>query len=629
MTGSGTGLLRSRSVPGLQGVGQSKQIQLFGHGKKVTLGFTISGAVDRLITKAPPNVSDKACKMTEMVAEPSWRWAPHMNRAEEIKPEKPVDNVPKNMKFPRVQPAWMKHAGHVLRFYAFFQEHVVERWDENCRYRNVVMQYFLEDGTMNIMEPKIENSGLMQGQFLKRMQVPRPDGMGFIGPGDFVVGEDIDLYGVRYHITGADRFTRWFFEENGWHMGEDESFQKDTWQKTYTMGKMAERGELPLSRSAVEAKALTKYVSGSPVVDHKFIQFLHNDRKVLRFKAYWDDPTLYGNRIYFTVHYYLSDNTAEINEAHARNSGRDAYPVFFKRGPMYKSNKINCCPAMLAPEPDPYLPKDLMVGGSVNVWRRKFVIYDCDDFTQNFYKEFLGYDQKANCIDVSEIPKKHVKLQPPPHNGIGTDEDSLENCARIQPKAAKQDLHRLMTQTGIILRFECRMVNGEPEDENRRFIVGFFPADDNVACWELPVRNSGHLGGKFAEKKRAKNPDTGKYFKMSDLAIGQTVTIAAQPMLILRADEFTLKYLEDHADQFPLADPLYCAHRLVPILGTPEMQDPNGVDPDTLKAICQEHGFYILDHEIVTLLRHFCASEGGAPVISGPAVLSCLQQAAQ
>ena len=37
--------------------------------------------------------------------------------------------------------------------------------------------------------------------------------------------------------------------------------------------------------------------------------------------------TRYGARIYFIIHYFLADNTVEINEAHCRNSGRDAYPV--------------------------------------------------------------------------------------------------------------------------------------------------------------------------------------------------------------------------------------------------------------------------------------------------------------
>ena len=31
---------------------------------------------------------------------------------------------------------------------------------------------------------------------------------------------------------------------------------------------------------------------------------------------------------------------------------------------------------------------------------------------------------------------------------------------------------------------------------------------------QVPVRNSGHMGGKFADKRRIKNPDTGDYFKL-------------------------------------------------------------------------------------------------------------------
>jgi len=128
---------------------------------------------------------------------------------------------------------------------------------------------------------------------------------------------------------------------------------------------------------------------GQPPADLKLVQFLQNDRKVLRFKSYWDDPTLYGNRIYFTIHYYLADNTCEINEAHARNSGRDGYPVFYKRGKMLKNNRINAYPGMLEPDPQVYMPEDLVVGEPIDVWGRKIVLYDCDDFTQNFYKEHL------------------------------------------------------------------------------------------------------------------------------------------------------------------------------------------------------------------------------------------------
>ena len=47
------------------------------------------------------------------------------------------------------------------------------------------------------------------------------------------------------------------------------------------------------------------------------------------------------------------------------------------------------------------------------------VLYDCDDFTQKFYLDYLGLDQREGRIDVSEKPLTHLKLTPPPHNGVG------------------------------------------------------------------------------------------------------------------------------------------------------------------------------------------------------------------
>ena len=42
-------------------------------------------------------------------------------------------------------------------------------------------------------------------------------------------------------------------------------------------------------------------------------------------------------------------------------------------------------------------------------WIGEVVLFDCDDFTQKFYKEYLGTDQRANRLDVSEKPVTHLK----------------------------------------------------------------------------------------------------------------------------------------------------------------------------------------------------------------------------
>jgi len=373
----------------------------------------------------------------------------------------------------------------------------------------------------------------------------------------------------------------------------------------------------------VDAKTMTKYIAGQPPAT-KINQFLLNDRKVLRFKGYWDDHTLYGARIYVVIHFFLSDNTIEINEAHARNSGRDAYPMFLKRGLLFKNPQCQPILGMLEPDKIPYMPEDLRVGESIMVWGREVVLYECDDFTIQFYKDYMDYDQTQAKIDVSERPIRHVKLPPPPHNGIGTEEDSLINCEMIQPKPPKQDLVRLMTLSGEVLRFETRMLNGEPEDTMRRFVISYFPADHTVMVSETNQRNSGHMAGKFAKKERKKNPDTGKFFKMTDFYVGACVTFASQPMEIIRADEHCLQYLEANCHEYPKADAWRIANKLLPIADV--LRDPAGIQPDDLKDAALSNGIDLCDHEVITMLRRFPVSEGD-PVISGLEILKAMGKA--
>jgi len=625
---------KSQSTPtvGLMGLGIEMPRQ--GHqGRKSTFKFRFDGEVLDLHNNEAARASETAVKMAQQVKDhPSWRLvASQMGlTAENVRPgpmgmDDHPPQVHENMRWPRVTPAWLKHDKQVLRFYAFFQESISERPDENSRYRQCVIMYYMEDGTIRISEPRQENSGIPQGTFLKRHRVNKPDGSGFMGPGDFRVSEDIVIYGRRFHLTGSDRFTRWFFEENGIDLGPDEPVVEDMWEKNYKFTKIAEKGDLAKSRNVVEAKQLNAYMLGVPPAGRKFQQFLENDRKVLRYYAFWDDTTLYGSRVYAKCHYFLADNTFEVNEAHSRNSGRDNYPNFFKRAPLYKENTVTAYPGMLKADPQPYLPEDLIVGTSFEVWGRKFVLYDVDDFTRMFYSEYLGIDQKENVLNVEAPPLRHTVLPPPPHCGPGREEDSLINVLMIAPKPPKQDLGRMMKLTGEILRFEAKMVTGQPEDEIRRLVISYYPADDEIMVSEIQQRNSGFTGGRFCQKKRSKNPDTGVYFTLADLAVGKFVTIKSHPLVIIRADEHCLQYCEAHPEQFPYADPVLVARKLTPLRGEPQLQDEAGADPDLIKYLAVQAGCDIIDHEIITLIRFFAMEEQeGAPKISWEKVVATM-----
>lgn len=82
--------------------------------------------------------------------------------------EKPINDY-----IPKIPPAWLKYDRKVLNFDGYFQEHVVENKNENYRIRKCSIYYYLVDGTIYVTEPKIENSGITQGVFIKRQKIPK------------------------------------------------------------------------------------------------------------------------------------------------------------------------------------------------------------------------------------------------------------------------------------------------------------------------------------------------------------------------------------------------------------------------------------------------------------------------
>ena len=64
-----------------------------------------------------------------------------------------------------------------------------------------------------------------------------------------------------------------------------------------------------------------------------------------------------------------------------------------------------------------------------------------------------------------------------------------------------------MNKDKIVLRFAARILPTPgarlvDNDAGRRFVVSFFAADDSVSVFEPPQRNSGIVGGKWAERGR-------------------------------------------------------------------------------------------------------------------------------
>jgi len=376
---------------------------------------------------------------------------------------------------------------------------------------------------------------------LKRHRLPKPDGTGFYGPQDIRCGTNLVIYAKTFRIINGDDFTKWFYENSFLEFGLPEEAPSDAFAEST---KKPVDVRQTVTRDVVDGREYTELMLGGNRKNAKLQQYLANDRKVLRFHCFWDDHTRYGSRQYFVLHFFLADDTVEILECYARNSGRDPYPVFYKRTPLKKNPIISPTPGTLEPEPVLYKPHDLIVGDAIDIYGRKLVIYDCDDFTRSFYKDYLGFEQHS--LPIEQPEQVHIQLSHAPHTGIGSEEDSLASCIALRPKPPRKDIVKLMSNSDRVLRFQAKMNNNLPEDKARTFVIGIFLADDTVAVWETRNRNSGHTEGKWAERSKKRNKATGEFFQPSDFSVGGVVEINGMPFLITKADEYTQKLMAEN-----------------------------------------------------------------------------------
>jgi hypothetical protein len=449
-------------------------------------------------------------------------------------------------------PAWVALDRKVLRFYAYFKEAVFSSPVENFRVRKCVIYYYLEDDSLHIAEPKIENSGIPQGVFVKRHRVPKASGE-YVGVPDLGLGADLTIYGRNFHMYDCDAFTRAFYESNGRPLGEPEEAPLDPFTKKNTVKTTCHNKLMHPHKEFMEA-SLGKSMYGTDIEGTQ--KFLRNDGKVLRFYATWSDPNLFGEKQAFIVHFFLADDTVEVLEVQQPNSGRDPFPALLKRCKLpqnYKDHTADMSSIGWQRDKEVryYTEADFRVGDYITVYGRKIFLCGADRFTQEFYIENFGMTAadfpRLNMDDEAEtVPR----LLPPPHTGFGSEEDSLGSFLYLMPKIPKQDFKKLMENDGLSLRFAARFLNAQPEDRDRRFVITYFLNNDTISIFEKFDRNSGFVGGKFLERTRCKNQATGEYFRPVDLYAGASVAINSFVFQLVDADDSTIQFMERNPQVF-------------------------------------------------------------------------------
>ena len=452
--------------------------------------------------------------------------------------------TPKNYAIPRIPPVWLKYDRHVLRFYAYFQEAVNENPNENFRVRKCVIMHHLDDETTYVTEPRVENSGIPQGVFIKKHKIPKEGG--FLQWRDFRTRQNIQMYGRVFRIIDCDEFTRNFYLEQGVELDGPENYPSDTFDKTRLMVNFKQNPP-----DTMEVKEYNEVKLGGGHPNRNLKSFIENDRRILSFDVLWDDTSYDGGLKFYKLNFYLADNTIEVQELRQVNTGNETFPMMLRRMKVPKQPILTPCPALSLKQEEFYNYNDLLIGNTVKVYGKDLQIYGCDEYTQNWYKQNLGIELKP--IQVQK-PSNYLPSNPiPAHNGYGTEEDSMGNVLKLMPNPPKADMYKIFDNDQHVLRYESKIVSSSYEDEIRKFILCFYPSDDSIKVFEVVERNSGIVGGKFLERRKFKNPYTKKFYEHTEFLIGSTIVLQNYRFLLTNCDEYTFNYMESRPLEFPQA----------------------------------------------------------------------------
>lgn len=283
-------------------------------------------------------------------------------------------------------PQWLKYDKNVLKFDGYFKEHITESAYENYRIRPCSILYYLDDDSIHVIEPQKENSGIVQGDLVKRQRVKYhdiqdPENKRDISWKDFNLQKNILIYGKNFRLCNCDKFTRDYLGSQGIMLNSPEKIPEIDFSSKYSMVDFNS-----VRKNIMELKEFTEVALGGGHPNNGLKQFLENDRKVLRFDITWYSPYEKEEKKY-KLHYYLADGQIEICEIKVNNSGLDPFPKLLRKCKLPKIPRMVYCPGIVTREEEYYTPKDLYVGGHIYVYNRKCQIVGCDEFTRNWYKE--------------------------------------------------------------------------------------------------------------------------------------------------------------------------------------------------------------------------------------------------
>ena len=376
-------------------------------------------------------------------------------------------------------PSFLEHDRRVLLFNAYYEEDVLQSAIEDKRLMKCEIYFYVEDGTIEIIQTKQENSGIPQGVFLRRKRVEKPiksvhdiqdSNKQYYGINDLKIGNDVEIYSRVFRIVDCNQSTKEYVKKyHGWQEVDviPLPFPRDSFAEEYKEKMRRESGVAGVDRKRKmhDLKEVMESMLGKQLSTTDRGAFLERGQQTLCFHAIWDDrQRLYGDIQYYRLFYFLADDTIEILPIHKKNDGRYPSPKLLKRMKLPKNGDGS--------RSEHYSWKDLCIGKVIDVFGRSMLLAKCDSFTRAHY-EANGLALKDNLPLEPQEEKIDFIRQIPPYNGFGSEEDSLRSCTGgINPPPVKRDLTKLREKQGIILRFNARLLSDKVRICSRPTVVG-------------------------------------------------------------------------------------------------------------------------------------------------------------
>ena len=300
--------------------------------------------------------------------------------------------------------------------------------------------------------------------------------------------------------------------------------------------------------------------------EHKY---LHGDNRVLRFKCIeLTDPNhqsmvdkMAGTSTTLCLSYFLVDDHIDVRVVRSTRVSHDDPTAILKKCKLPK----NWRQASVGAKQEYYSFEDLVCGATIDCFGRKIFLTGCDEPTRQFYQE-KGITQREIILENARSVRaeKDVPLQGEGGLAIGSGDDSLRTVfgSRAQQKSA------VAKYAGQTLRARCRLITDRGVDTIRSFLLTYHLEDNTVGVFEDQVKNSGVSGGQFLRRGVYQNglpPEGGgpRRFIANDIFLGNIIVLNGFKMEVMLMDDLSVKFCEEHSEEFPLFDPYDVVNKLI------------------------------------------------------------------